>query len=333
MPVKIRRRDFVAAFASAATTAFPVLAQQSERMRRIGVLMSAREEDRESDIHAATLRKGLAELGWAEGRNLQFDFRWAGGDEGRASAYAAELVKLRPDLIITISTLCLKVVRNETSTIPIVFTIVGDPVGQDFISNLAHPGSNITGFGAFEFEIGSKWLELAKLIAPQIKRVAFIFNPEAGPYAEKFMQSIAKAAPSHGVELTKIPLVNAAEMESIVARVGSESNSALIVNPDAFITVNRGLIISLAARYRLPAVYPYKFFAVEGGLLSYGHEREDSFRRAAIYVDRIFKGARPGDLPVQNPTQFELIINKKTANALGLIIPDKLLSLADETIE
>jgi len=268
-----------------------------------------------------------------EGRNLQIDFRWVGGDEGRARAYAAELVKLGPDVIITISTLCLKAVRNETSTIPIVFTIVGDPVGQGFVSNLAHPGGNITGFGAFEFEIGSKWLELAKLIAPQIKRVAFIFNPEAGPYAEKFMQSIARAAPAQGVQLAKIPVVDAAEIESMVARVSRESNNALIVNPDAFIVANRELIISLVARYRLPAVYPYSFFAVEGGLLSYGHERYDSFRRATVYVDRIFKGAKPGDLPVQNPTKFELIINKKTANALGLIIPDKLLSLADEMVE
>src|SRR5690348_14503390 len=224
MAVKIRRRDFVAALASTATTAFPVLAQQSERMRRVGVLMPTREEDQESHIHASTLRKGLAEVGWTEGRNFQMDFRWTGGDEGRALAYAAELIGLRPDVIVTISTLCLKVVRNETSTIPIVFAIVGDPVGQGFVSNLAHPGGNITGFGAFEFEIGSKWLELAKLIAPQIKRVAFVFNPEAGPYAEKFMRSIAIAALAHGVELAKIPVVVAAEIENMVARVGRQPN-------------------------------------------------------------------------------------------------------------
>jgi len=330
----MRRRKFITLLGGAAAWPLAARAQQSERVRRVGVLMSPREDDLEIQIRAGTLRKGLAELGWVEGRNVHIDFRWAGGDAARASAYAAEIVRLMPDVIVANSTLCLKAVRNETSTIPIVFVVVGDPVGQGFVSSLAHPGGNITGFTAFEFEIGSKWLEIAKTVAPEVRRIAFIFNPEAGlPYAEKFVQSIARAAPARGVELIVSPVRDAAEVDRVIVRLGSESNGGLIVNPDAFTVANRGLIISLAARYRLPAIYAYRYYAADGGLLSYGHETNDLFWRAAIYVDRIFKGAKPADLPVQNPTKFELIINLKTAKALGLTIPDKLLALADEVIE
>jgi putative ABC transport system substrate-binding protein len=331
----MRRRDFITLLGGAAV-GWPLAAraQQSERMRRVGVLMSPREDDPETQIRANTLRKGLAELGWIEGRNVHIDFRWSGGDAAHASAYAAELVRLMPDVIIANSTLCLKAVRNETSTIPIVFVVVGDPVGQGFVSSLAHPGGNITGFTAFEFEIGSKWLEIAKTIAPEVRRIGFIFNPEAGlPYAEKFVQSLAGAASARGVELIVSPVRDAAEVDRVIVRLGSESNGGLIVNPDAFTVANRGLIISSAARYRLPAIYAYRYYVADGGLLSYGHETNDLFRRATVYVDRIFKGAKPADLPVQNPTKFELIINQKTAKALGLTIPDKLLALADEVIE
>jgi len=237
-------------------------------------------------------------------------------------------------VIIANSTLCLKAVRDETSTIPTVFLVVGDPVGQGFVSSLAHPGGNITGFTAFEFEIGGKWLELMKEIAPDVRRIVFMFNPEASlPYAEKFAQSIAAAAPARGVELVVSPIRDAAEIERAIVGAASEMNSGVIVNPDAFTVANRGPIISLMARYRLPAIYAYKYYAVDGGLLSYGHTYDDLFRRAAVYVDRILKGAKPADLPVQNPTKFELIINQKTAKALGLTIPDKLLARADEVIE
>jgi ABC-type uncharacterized transport system substrate-binding protein len=329
------RRAFITLLGGAAA-AWPLAAraQQSERMRRVGVLMSPREDDLEAETRASTLRKGLAELGWTEGRNIHIDFRWSGGDAARADAFAEELVRLMPDMIIANSTLCLKAVRNETSAIPIVFVVVGDPVGQGFVSNLAHPGGNITGFTAFEFEIGSKWLEIAKTIVPDVRRIAFMFNPEAGlPYAEKFEQSIAGAASARGVELVVSPVRDGAEVDHAIARVASDSGSGLIVNPDAFTTANRGLIISLASQHRLPAIYAYRYFAVDGGLLSYGHETNDLFKRATIYVDRIFKGAKPADLPVQNPTKFELVINQKTAKALGLTIPDKLLALADEVIE
>jgi putative ABC transport system substrate-binding protein len=295
--------------------------------------MFSRENDEEGQTRASIVRKGLEELGWSEGRNLQIDFRWSGGDAARASAYAGELVRLTPDVIIANSTLCLKAVSNETSTIPIVFVVVGDPVGQGFVTNLAHPDGNITGFTAFEFQIGGKWLEVIKMVAPEVRRVAFMFNPQAGLHGEKFIPSMAEAAPARGVELIVTRVRDAAEVEQVFAQLGSNSNSGLIVNPDAFTAANRALIISLAARYRLPAIYAYRYYAIAGGLLSYGHETNELFRRATIYVDRIFTGAKPAHLPVQNPTRFELIINQKTAKALGLTIPDKLLALADELIE
>jgi putative ABC transport system substrate-binding protein len=296
--------------------------------------MSPHEDDSEAQTRAVILREGLGELGWTEGRNIHFEYRFAGGDAARAKAYAAELVSVAPDVIVANSTLCLKAVRNETSTIPIVFVGVGDPIGQGFVSSLEHPGGNITGFTAFEFGIGGKWLELIKEIAPDVKRIVFMFSPEAGlPYAEKFAQSIAAAAPARGVELVVNSIRNAAEIERSIAEAASETKSGAIVNPDAFTAANRGLIISLMARYRLPAVYAYRYYAVEGGLLAYGHPYNEVFQRVAVYVDRIFKGTNPGDLPVQNPTKFELIINQKTAKGLGLTIPDKLLALADEVIE
>ena len=232
---------------------------------------------------------------------------------GESEGLCRRTCRLTPDVIIANSTLCLKAVRNQTSTIPIVFVVVGDPVGQGFVSNLAHPGGNITGFTAFEFEIGSKWLELATIIAPDVRRIAFLFNPEAGlPYAEKFVQSIAEAAPARGVELIVSPVRDAAEIDRDCPtwkRVRKWPHC----KSRRFTVANRELIISLAARYRLPAIYAYKYYVADGGLLSYGHDTDDLFRRATIYVDRIFKGAKPADLPVQNPTKFELIIDQKTA--------------------
>jgi putative ABC transport system substrate-binding protein len=330
----VKRRGFITLLGGTAMWPLAARGQQPEQMRRVGILISMAENDLEAQTRVSILRRGLGELGWTEGRNVHMDFRWAGGDAERARTYAVELVRLMPDVIIANSTLCLKAVRNETSTIPIVFVLVGDPVGQGFVSNLARPDGNITGFTAFEFEIGGKWLEIVKTIAPDVRRIAFMLNPEAGlPYAEKFVQSIARVAPAHSVELIVSPVRDAAEVERVVARLGSDSNGGLIVNPDGFTTANRALIISLAARYRLPAIYAYRFHAKDGGLLSYGHETNDLFRQATIYVDRIFKGAKPADLPVQNPTKFELTINQKTAKALGLTVPPSLLALADEVIE
>jgi putative ABC transport system substrate-binding protein len=296
-------------------------------------LLSTSEEDAEGHARVALLRQAFDELGWVEGRNIHFDYRWARGDAARAKAEAAALVNQKPDVIVASSTLSLAAVKNETTTIPIVFVVVGDPIGQGFVSSLAHPGGNITGFSAFEFAISGKWLELLKEVAPEVGRVAFIFNPDAGPYAAKFVQSIVPVAPSLGVDLVVSPTRNPAEIEHAIAAVVGEPKGGLIVNPDAFTVANRSLIVSLAARYRLPAVYPYRYWVADGGLISYGHDHNEPYRRAPSYVDKILKGASPADLPIQQPTKFELIINLKTAKTLGLTIPRELLDRADELIE
>jgi len=329
----MKRREFITLLGGA-TVSWPLAAraQQSEHMRSVGVMMGT-VDDVEGQARAALLRQGFSELGWTEGRNIHIDYRWVGGDAARAKANAAELVSQKPDVIIANTTLSLAAVRNETSTIPIVFVAIGDPIGQGFVSSLAHPGGNITGFTAFEFATSAKWLELLKEIVPALSRIAFIFNPEAAPFAEKFVNSIKRVAPSLGVELMVSPTRDAAEIDRALMEVSGEPKGGLIVEPDAFTTANRSLIISLAARHRLPAIYPYRYFAADGGLLSYGPDFNEWWRRAPSYVDKILKGASPGDLPIQQPTKFELIINLKTAKALSLTIPPQFLDRADELIE
>ncbi len=329
----MRRRDLIRAIAGSAAS-WPIIAraQQLDRVRKVGVLM-ATQDDADAQAHTALLRQGCGQLGWTESRNIQFDFRWNHGDPTRAKANAAELVSQKVDVIIANSTLSLEAVRTATSTIPIVFVVVGDPIGQGFVPSLAHPGGNITGFTAFEFTISGKWLELIKEIAPAVQRVSFIFNPQAGPYAEKFVQSIEPVAPSFGVRLLVSPIRDAAEIDRVMAAVSGEPKGGVIVSPDAFTIANRGLITSLAARYRLPAVYAYRSFAVDGGLLSYGHDLNEPWRRAPSYIDKILRGASPADLPIQQPIKFELVINLKTAKTLGLTIQPQLLDRADELIE
>jgi putative ABC transport system substrate-binding protein len=330
----MRRRDFIkVTVGSVAGWPLAARAQQPERLRRIGVLIASREDDPDGQARAALLRQGFSELGWTEGRNIHIDYRWAGGDAARAQADAAEMVSQKPEVIVSNGTLSLAAVRNETSTIPIVFVVVADPIGQGFVSSFAHPGGNITGFTSFEFSTGAKWLELIKEIAPEVGRIAFIFNPEAGPYAEKFVQSIEPLAHSLGVRLMVTPTRDAREIDRALVAVSGEPKGGLIVSPDAFTNANRGLIISLVTRYHLPAIYPFRYFAVDGGLLSYGHNVEEQWRRAPTYVDKILKGASPADLPIQQPTKFELVINLKTAKAFGLTIPPQLLDRADELIE
>jgi putative ABC transport system substrate-binding protein len=329
----MRRRDFITAIGGSAIV-WPLVARaQAERVRNVGILLSTSEEDADGQARVALLRQGLGALGWVEGRNVHFDYRWARGDAARAKAEAASLVSQRPDVIVANSTLSLAAVKNETTTIPIVFVLVGDPIGQGFVSSLAHPGGNITGFSAFEFAISGKWLELLKEVAPEVGRVAFIFNPDAGPYAEKFVQSIVTVAPSLGVNLVASPTRNPAEVDRAITAVAGESKGGLIINPDAFTGAHRSLIVSLAARYRLPAVYPYRYWVADGGLISYGHDNNEPWRHAPSYVDKILRGASPAELPIQQPTKFELIINLKTAKTLGLTIPRELLDRADELIE
>jgi putative ABC transport system substrate-binding protein len=330
----MRRREFITLLGGAAAAAWPIAAhaQQPDHMPRIGCLLLYTEGDLEGKANVAGFREELQKFGWIDGRNIRIEYRWTGGDAARAKEYAAELVALKSDVILANSTLSLRAARKETGTIPIVFVVVGDPVGQGFVTSLSRPGGNITGFTAFEFSTAAKWLELLKQIAPQVKRVAIIFNAEAAPYAKNMVQMIAAVAPSLEAELVVNATSDAAEIERAIAGVAGPSGG-LIVIPDAFTVANRGVIISLAARYRLPAIYAYRYYAVDGGLLSYGHDTTDLFRRSASYVDRILRGAKPADMPIQQPTKYEFVINLKTAKALGIEVPAQLLARADEVIE
>ena len=334
MTITIARRKFIAALGGTAFVwPFAARAQQPERMRRIGVLMTPAENDPDARSGVEAFRQGLHELGWSEGRNLQIDFRWGGGDVGRIKVFAKELINLLPDVIVGHSTPSVVALRQETRSIPIVFLTVTDPVGQGFVASLAHPGGNITGFQVFEFSLGTKWMETLKQIAPSLRRVATIFNPETAPYYPLYLRTIEKAASSFAVELIAVEVHDDAEIEQAVSTLAREPGGGLIVFPDTFNAVHRRTIIALVERYRLPAIYYFRYFATEGGLISYGPDEIDLFRRTATYVDLILKGAKPSDLPVQQPTKFELVINLKTAKALGLTVPLSLQASADEVIE
>jgi putative ABC transport system substrate-binding protein len=329
----MRRREFITLLGGAAA-AWPraARAQQDERMRRIGVLMAHAESDPEGQAFVAAFREGLQKLGWTEGRNIRIDTRWAAEVE-LMQGFAKELIALRPDLILANNTPTTAAVLQQTSTIPIIFTVVADPVGSGFVASFPRPGGNVTGFNVSEPTLAGKFLELLKEIAPHVARVAMLFNPATTPYRDIYLNPFKAAAASFAVEAITAPVHDRSELESVVAAEASRPNSGLIVMPDGFMNVHRAEVISLAARYRLPAVYPYRFFAELGGLLSYGPDQVDNFRRAATYADRILKGAKPSDLPVQAPVKFELVINLKTAKALGLDVPLLLQQRADEVIE
>jgi putative ABC transport system substrate-binding protein len=329
----MKRREFITLVGGAMAWPLAARAQQGERMRRIGVLMSLAETDPEAQARVAAFRKGLQTLGWAEGRNVRIDIRWAASDAALMQRFAKELIALQPDLILSHNTPTTASLLQQTRTIPIVFVIVSDPVGSGFVASFPRPGGNITGFTNIEPTMAGKWLELLKEIAPSVARVALLFNPATAPYAEYYLGPLKAAAASFAVEAIAEPVRDAPELESVVAAHAREPNSGLLVMPDSFMNVHSADIVSLAARHRLPAVYPFHFFAEGGGLLSYGNDLFDSFRRAAGYVDRILKGEKPADLPVQAPVKFNLVINLKTAKALGLEMPPDLLALADEVIE
>ena len=331
----MRRRDFITLIGGAAAT-WPLAAraQQPDGMRRIGVLMGYAESDRVGGAWRAAFREGLQKLGWAEGRNIRIDTRWAtAGDAESRQRFAKELVALQPDLVLSNNTPTTAAMLQQTRTIPIVFATVSDPVGSGFVASFPRPGGNVTGFTNIEPTMPGKWLELLKEIAPRVARVAFFFNPTTAPYAEYYLTHFKAAAASFAMEAIAAPVRNTSELESAIAAQARAPNGGLVVLTDSFMTVHRVEIISLAARHRLPAVYPYRFFAEDGGLLSYGSDRLDNFRRAASYADRILKGAKPGELPVQSPVKFELVINLKTAKALGLDVPLLLQQRADEVIE
>jgi putative ABC transport system substrate-binding protein len=329
----MRRREFVILLGGSAAAAWPLAAhaQQSNRLRVVGVLLAMAPDDPEAQLRVKAFEAGLRELGWTEGRNLRLEYRWAAGDAALLRKQATELVGLAPDLILATSTPVLAALRQE-NPLPIVFVQVTDPIGSGFVPNLARPGGSLTGFTSFEFTIGSKWLEALKHVAPAVTRVALIFNPDTAPFAHMFWQPVEDAAPSFDVEPMQAPVRDVGEIERTVAAFARQ-NGGLMVLPDVSTTNHRDLIIALAARHRLPAVYPYRYFATSGGLMSYGSDLADVYRRAASYVDRILKGAIPGDLPVQAPAKLEFVINLKTANALGLTVPPLWLARADEVIE
>ena len=309
-------------------------AQQSERMRRIGVLMGYAESDQEGQAFLATFREELKKLGWAEGRNIRSDTRWAApNDTELRLQFAKELVALHPDLVVSHGTPSTAALLKQTRTLPIIFVNVSDPIGSGFVTSFASPGGNVTGFVTMEPTMAGKWVELLKEIAPRVTRSALLFNPTTAPYAEFFLDPFKAAAASFAVEAIAARVRDAAELETTIAAQTREPNGGLIVMPDTFMTAHRAKITALAAQYRLPAVYPFRFFAANGGLLSYGGDSVDIFRRAAAYADRILRGQKPSELPVQAPVKFELVINHKTATSMGLTIPASLLVAATEVIE
>jgi len=331
----MNRREFITLLGGAAA-AWPHVAraQQPERVRRIGVFMPLAADDPIGQARIAALRKGLEKLGWTEGRNIRIDTRWTStGDVESMQRFAKELVALQPDLIVTQSTPITATLLQETRTIPIVFALVADPIGSGFVASFAKPGGNVTGFVTIEPTMAGKWLELLKEIAPSVVRVAFLFNPVTATYFEYWLNPFKAAAVSFAVEAIAAPVRDRSELESVIAEQARAPNGGLVVMPDTFTDTHRLEITSLAAGYRLPAVYPYRQFTAVGGLLSYGDDLIDNFRRAPTYVDRILKGEKPSELPVQAPVKFDLVINLKTAKALGLDVPLHLQQRADEVIE
>jgi putative tryptophan/tyrosine transport system substrate-binding protein len=334
----MKRRAFITLIGSAAAAPsllWPLAgwAQHPQPMRRIGVLIPLAADDPEALPRVSAFQRGLQEFGWVDGHNVQIDYRWASEDTTRIRAQAADLVSLKPDVIVGTGTPAVAALRAHAQTIPILFTQVVDPVAAGFVSSIARPGGNLTGITNFEFAMGGKWLEILKEISPELARVAVLYNAKTAPYAPSLLSSITTGAPSFTITVIDSPAQDYAEIERAIDSLAQESNAGLLVLPDVSTLSYRDLIIARATQHRLPAVYPFRFFAVRGGLVSYGIDAADTYRQIASYVDRILRGAQPADLPVQAPTKFELIINLKTAKTLGLEIPPTLLARADEVIE
>jgi len=329
----MRRRDVLILLGSAAVAwPFAARGQHTDQIRKIGMLMAYAEDDREGQEFVTEFREGLEKLGWVEGRNIRMITRWAKSGELRGQ-FANELVALNPDLITSHGTPSTAALAKLTHTIPIVFVNVTDPVGSDFVESVSRPGGNITGFTHYEPTLATKWLQLLKELAPRVAKVAFLYNPTTAPYFDYYIAPFQAAAPSFGVEAIVTPVSDKAEFEPIIAALAYAANGGFIVMPDVFMTTHRKEIISLAARYHLPAVYPLPLFAAQGGLLSYGSDTRDQYRRAAIYADRILKGENTAGLPVQIPVRFMLTINLKAAKTLGLTVPPSMIIRAEKVIE
>jgi len=329
----VKRREVLALFGVAAAWPLAALAQQSGRMRHIGVLSSLAETDAEAQAWDAAFRKRLVELGWIDGRSIRIEYRWGAGSVDRLRLFAKELVQLDPDALVTISTPATAALQAETRTIPIVFAWVSDPVGSGFVSSLAHPGGNITGFLNIESSVVGKWFTLMREIAPKVSRIAFMFNPQTAPYALYYLDTFRSAASAFAIEAIDAPVHSIEDIEAVMAKLGREAGAGLFVMSDTSMVVYRKTIYSLAERFRLPTIYPYRVFAAEGGLMSYGVDVADLLWGAASYIDRILRGETPNELAVQQPTRFELVVNARTAKALGLTIPTSMLVAAHEVIE
>jgi putative ABC transport system substrate-binding protein len=330
----LKRREFVTLLGGAAASwPLAVRAQQPERVRRVVFLHPYAENDPEVLARIVAFRQGLEALGWIESRNIQVEHRYSAGDLGRIQAYTTELVRSAPDLITCSSTPIIAALKRTTDTIPIVFSVVNDPVGQGFVASLSRPGGNITGFTSIDFPLIGKWIDILKEIAPGVSRMALMFSPETSPYYTAFLREFGAAPSSLAVKLSASPVHNEADIEAIITAFVREPAGGLIVAPDVFMNTRRRLIMALAERHRLPAIYSFRQFVTEGALISYGPDSADIVRRSASYVDRILKGEKPADLPVQAPTKYDLVINLKTAKALGLEVPPTLLARADEVIE
>jgi putative tryptophan/tyrosine transport system substrate-binding protein len=330
----VRRREFITLLGGAAAWPLAARAQQTDRMRRIGVLMGTAEDDQQTLPFLQAFKRGLQELGWIEGRNIQVDYRFGASDVDRMQRFAKELVNSQPDLIVGHATPGTAALARETKTIPIIFVVVSDPVGSGFVASLSRPGGNMTGFVNIEASMGGKWIEFLKEVSPRLARAAFIYNPETAPHSY-YLGPFEAAARSLSVEPMPSPVRHADDIEALIRGLGESRDSGLAVMPDTFTSTLRvyNQIISLAARYGVPTIYPYRYMAAAGGLLSYGTNNADLFRRTPTYVDRVLKGTKPAELPVQLPTKFEFVVNLKAAQALGVDVPLKLRAFADEVIE
>jgi putative ABC transport system substrate-binding protein len=328
----MERRRFITLLGATLASPLAAQAQQADRFAHIGVLMGIGDSDPEAKPRVEAFRKGMEELGWTEGRNIRLDYRWTAGDPDRTVLFAKEIFELKPDVILVHSSPAVAALRKLTSKIPMVFVLIAGPIGSGFVESLAHPGGNVTGFMNAEAPMAGKWLGLMMEIVPKVKRVALIYNPRTSPY-QSFLREFDASARQLGVQSVPTPVLDAAELEGALHALGQQPDSAFFVVPDVFMQVHRALIIKLAEQYRLPAIYPYRFFPTSGGLLSYGFDTVVVFRQAASYVDKVLKGASPADLPVQAPSTFKMIVNLKAAQAIGLTIPESSLVRADEVID